>query len=334
MLPRYQNWSLGGDVRAQRRVVKFLEKQFGDEEQMVMFGTDDYSAEASIQHNTLEKKLLLFIALCLEAQADIEQEADRPNDNGGGGGAGGSPGGGPGPGGGQDEDENFNYFDDNNNLPPSNPSTRQLSPFRDRSRNRRHSSPPAMRPPSEYVPSSTVIGPIVDAKPTEKRGKKSKKDTTFSTPKVVESGKRSSTRLKKLTEGDLHGGSIKYSGQFAGILKNMVGVLNDCVQLLRQMVDTFSFLNKHQVENLSQLLNRSLNTFNHLSNIFYTHVQDFDFNKQSKIQLLNEVDSVLSQVYNQARNFIDNYVPALVRISTPSSDQNDKGYSAMPRRYK
>ena len=100
MLPRYQNWSLGGDVRAQRRVVKFLEKQFGDEEQMVMFGTDDYSADASIQYNTLEKKLLLFIALCLEAQADIEQEADRPNDNGGGGGAGGSPGGGPGPGGG------------------------------------------------------------------------------------------------------------------------------------------------------------------------------------------------------------------------------------------
>ena len=76
MIPRYQNWSLAGDARTQRRVVSFLAKQYGDEEQTVMSGTDDYSADASIQYNTLEKKLLLFIALCMEAEADIEQEAD------------------------------------------------------------------------------------------------------------------------------------------------------------------------------------------------------------------------------------------------------------------
>ena len=124
----------------------------------------------------------------------------------------------------------------------------------------------------------------------------------------------------------MSGGSIRYSGQFAGILKNMVGVLGDCLQLLRQMTDTFSFLNKQQVENLSQLLNRSLNTFHRLSNIFHVHVQDFDFNIQSKVQLLNEVQNVLSDVYSQSRNFIDNYIPAVVRIPASSFDADNETF--------
>ena len=98
------------------------------------------------------------------------------------------------------------------------------------------------------------------------------------------------------------------------------------------MTETFAFLNKQQVENLSQLLDRSLNTFNRLTNIFNVHVQDFPFNIQSKVQLLNEVQTVLSNVYNQTRNFIDNYIPAVVRIpASSSSDPNERSYSAMPR---
>ena len=100
-------------------------------------------------------------------------------------------------------------------------------------------------------------------------------------------------------------------------------------------IKSYQKLNKQQVENLSQLLDRSLNTFNRLTNIFNVHVQDFPFNIQSKVQLLNEVQTVLSNVYNQTRNFIDNYIPAVVRIpASSSSDPNERSYSAMPRRYK
>jgi hypothetical protein len=443
MIPRYQNWSLAGDVRAQRRVVNFLAKQYGDEEQTVMSGTDDYSADASIQYNTLEKKLLLFIALCMEAEADIEQEADapfqpenpQPMDDGGDDDNDHDDDGTQS----MDEDDEYilNSRNDNDEnapappAPPQGPSSRGSKRNRDNEpftpskirkqtkrgikRERTHTLLFPQNKKPRYVPAPTVIPPIIKetheiyppkdgpfsrpnpskkaskplGKPVLKRatvlGKtklepsaympSSKKSGPFSAPvkpaqqrkvdvkpyksreyisrqkgdkrqKVYVSTSRRFKDIGPFSRDDLgvikdfggarmSGGSIRYSGQFAGILKNMLGVLGDCLQLLRQMTDTFSFLNKQQVENLSQLLNRSLNTFHRLSNIFHVHVQDFDFNIQSKVQLLNEVQNVLSDVYSQSRNFIDNYIPAVVRIPASSSFDADNGsYSAMPRRSK
>ena len=80
MIPSYQNSALDGDNRAKRRVIKALDRQYANTEDVIISGAD-MSEDASSGFKALEKKLLLLINLTLEAQADIEQEGEIEEDN-------------------------------------------------------------------------------------------------------------------------------------------------------------------------------------------------------------------------------------------------------------
>jgi hypothetical protein len=81
MIPVYQNSALDELNRAKRRVIKTLTKAYSNSEDVVIDGGTDKTMEASLDYKQLEKKLMVFISLALEAKADIEDEEDQ-NSNG------------------------------------------------------------------------------------------------------------------------------------------------------------------------------------------------------------------------------------------------------------
>jgi hypothetical protein len=84
MIPVYQNSALDELNRAKRRVIKTLTKAYSNTEDVVIDGGIDKTMEASSDYKQLEKKIMVFISLALEAKADIENEEDQnANVNGG-----------------------------------------------------------------------------------------------------------------------------------------------------------------------------------------------------------------------------------------------------------
>jgi hypothetical protein len=76
MIPVYQNSALDELNRAKRRVIKTLTKAYSNTEDVVIDGGIDKTMEASSDYKQLEKKIMVFISLALEAKADIENEED------------------------------------------------------------------------------------------------------------------------------------------------------------------------------------------------------------------------------------------------------------------
>jgi hypothetical protein len=294
MIPAYQNSALDGDNRAKRRVIKALDRAYANTEDVIVSGAD-MSEDAGSGFKALEKKLLLFISLTLEAQADIEQE-------------------------GEIADSGTNTYegnDDNELIVPQNtdPSLSDFdndstvsstnNPMRQRGRRRR---------PSEIPPPPLTIRTRSRANPD-----------------------RDENRMRS-PEGRRRGGSIyQHSGVFAGLLKNMLTVLQDIAAILVDMVNSFDFLNKEQVFRLTTLLKRAKEEFTSLVNTFENLVSHkYLYNRATKQKMLDEVGETFAKMYSKLKSMVDMYSPAYVRMKTSASNEmTGGGYSlgyGMPKR--
>ena len=243
MIPRYQNASLDGDNRAKRRVIKALDRAYANTEDVIISGAD-MSEDAGSGFKTLEKKLMLFISLTLEAQADIEQEGEQAEND--------SqtdttydsevivP---------QNTDPDYERDFDNDSVIPST-----QNEMRPRQRRRRPSEIP--RPPLTMRTRGTT--------------NQDRDDNRMRTPGRRRGRAFSPNPINIRSPQGLSGGAIIYqhSGMFAGILKNMLTVLQDISTILVDMANSFDFLNKEQVFRLMTLLKRAKAEFSSLVSTF------------------------------------------------------------------
>ena len=137
----------------------------------------------------------------------------------------------------------------------------------------------------------------------------------------------------------LSGGAITYqhSGMFAGILKNMLTVLQDISAILVDMANSFDFLNKEQVFRLMTLLKRAKAEFSSLVSTFDNLVSHkFLYNRATKQKMLDEVADIFTKMYGKLKNMTDMYSPAYVRMKTNApNEMTGGGYSlvyGMPKR--
>jgi hypothetical protein len=386
MIPSYQNSALDGDNRAKRRVIKALDRQYANTEDVIISGAD-MSEDASSGFKALEKKLLLLINLTLEAQADIEQEGEieednrkrprslsssddeRPNkrarrDEGENPGTSSSA---PPPSPPRNEDRNRDQRrrprswlasegppnkrarkgdrknvsfggqeaprksnnDDYNEGPFSSRPTNNEGPFSRPKRKAPSSSSGVSytaNPMRGHLPETRPLRGVQDDGPFSKKTKAgTNQDAPFS---------RGGQRKGRLTGGEA---SYHHSGMFAGILKNILAVIDDASTLLVDISQAFDFLNKEQVFRLTTLLNRSkdeLSTLLFLFENFVTH--SFVFNRQTKQRMLEEVAEGYNKMYGKLTSMADMYSPAYVRMKTSATNEMaGGGYSlgyGMPNR--
>jgi hypothetical protein len=353
MIPRYQDSALDGDNRAKRRVVTALNKKFANTENVIISGAD-MSEDASSGFKFLEKKLLLLISLTLEAQADIEQEGDvieeaenrkrprnwsatddeRPNKR-------------------ARRDDAYGGEDDSFPPPPPPPH----APPRDENRNRRRSNndaPFSRRPtnndapfsrPKRKAPSTSsgvsyTANPMRSHLPETRPLRGAQDDGPFSKKRKAVTNQDAPFSRGGCRKGRLTGGAASYhhSGMFAGILKNVLVVVDDTSAALEEVAQAFNFLNKEQVFRLKNLLNRSkdeLSTLIYLFDNIVTH--SFIFNRQSKQKMLEEVTVGYNKMYGKLKSMADMYSPAYVQMKTSASNEMtgggySLGYNRMPKR--
>lgn len=317
MIPAYQNAALDDDNRTRRRVIKTLDKAYTNTEDVIVSGVD-LSEDAGSGFKALEKKLLLFISLTLEAQADIEQEEGR------------------------DSVTNNTYDGENESKSDNELVVPQITD-------------PTL---SEYDNDSVV--PIIENPIKQQRGRRRRQSEIPRRPLTIttrgkarqdrdENRMRSPGRRRSRafspnpvnirSPQGLSGGAIAYqhSGMFAGILKNMLTVLQDISSILVDMANSFDFLNKEQVFRLATLLKRAKNEFTSLVYTFDNLVtHSYMYNRKTKETMLIEVQETLEKAFGKLGSMINMYSPAFVRMKAPDpSEMTGGGYSlgyGIPRR--
>ena len=312
MIPKYQSSALDGENRAKRRVIKALDRAYANTEDVIISGAD-MSEDATSGFKALEKKLLLFISLTLEAQADIEQEGEsadtgiQTSSN--------------------DGDNDLvvpQYIDpslseyDNDSIVSTN-----KNPMRQRGRRKRPSEIP--RPPLTMR--------------TRSRANQDRDENRMRSPGRNRGRVFSPNPVNIRSPKGLSGGAIVYqhSGMFAGLLKNMLTVLQDILAMLVDMATSFNFLNKEQVFRLVTLLKRAKEEFNSLVNTFENLVShEYLYNRATKQRMLDEVGETFEKMYGKLKSMVDMYSPTYVRMKTSASNEMaGGGYSlgyGMPKR--
>ena len=319
MIPKYQDVTLDGDNRAKRRVIKALDRQYANTEDVIISGAD-MSEDASSGFKALEKKLLLFISLTLEAQADIEQEGEVA-----------------------DSGTNTNTFDgddnDGNNelVVPQNIDP-TLSDFDNDSVVADTINPMVIkqrkRRPSQ-IPRTMVTRNKEDRDENRMRSPAGRqRGRSFSpNPMNIKSPQGYNTRSKILSGGAIY----QHSGMFGGILKNMLTVLQDISAILIDISNSFDFLNKEQVFRLMTLLKRAREEVSSLVNTFDNLVSHkFLYNRATKQRMLEEVAEIFAKMYGKLTSMADMYSPAYVRMKASATNEMvGGGYSlgyGMPNR--
>ena len=264
MIPAYQNSALDGDNRAKRRVIKALDRAYANTEEVIVSGAD-MSEDAGSGFKALEKKLLLFISLTLEAQADIEQEGESVDTG---------------------AQIDTTYDPDNELLIPqgTDPS---LSDFDDDS-----NIPSTINPMKRKgKPKKSQIPIPLQVKTRGATTKATRDANRMRSPERIR-GRSLSPVPSAIKQAKLWGGAITYqhSGMFAGLLKNMLTCLQDISAIQIDIANSFDFLNKEQVFRLMTLLKRARSEFSSLVHTFDNLVSHkYLYNRATKQRMLEEV---------------------------------------------